>query len=123
MSRRTTKPQATLTGPRSESCSDVQAFLFRELAPRNARRASYFAGAVREAGERYDRYIDRRDEWWNFAVRRDKLKKITTFIDGVASGLCELDILSRDDLASRIGSKEIDELVSSLHRLSKEATV
>ena len=122
MSARRVKSQATLTTPTSGSGSDVQAFLVRELSPKNERRASYFAEAVRAAGERYDRYIERKDEWWSFAARRDKLKKITTFIDGVASGLCELDILSRDDLASRMGSKEIDELVGSLHRLSKEAT-
>src|SRR5205085_7210980 len=35
----------------------------------------------------------------------------------------KLDILSRDDLASRVGSKEIDGLVGSLRRLGKETTV
>jgi hypothetical protein len=54
---------------------------------------------------------------------KKKLKKITTFVDGVAAGLRELDVLSREDLASRMGSTEIDELVDSLHRLSKEAAV
>ena len=87
------------------------------------RRASYFANAVREAGERYDRYIARKKEWWSFAARRDKLKKITTFIDGVASGLSDLDPVSRDDLACRVGSRTIDELVGSLHSLSKELRV
>ena len=48
---------------------------------------SYFADAVRAAGERYDLYTARKDEWWSFAARRDKLKKSTTFIDGVASSL------------------------------------
>jgi hypothetical protein len=123
MSGRTAKPQEALKSPTVESGSDIQEFLARELPRKNARRASYFADAVREAGERYDQYIARKDEWWSFASRRDKLKKITRFIDKVASGLRELDVLSRDDLANRMGSKEIDELVGSLHRLSKEATV
>jgi hypothetical protein len=123
MSRRSTKPEAPFRNPSTCAGSDIHGFLIRELPQKKATRASYFADAVREAGERYDRYIARKDEWWSFTDRRDKLKKIATFIDGVASGLRELDILSRDDLASRIGSKEIDELVGSLHRLNREATM
>jgi hypothetical protein len=121
MSRRATKPPAGLKNARSDSSSDVQEFLVRELPPKNTRRASYFADAVREAGERYDRYIAKKDEWWSFAARRDKLKKITTFIEGVASGLRDLDIVSRDDLACRVGAEKIDELAGSLQRLGVEA--
>src|ERR1035437_143536 len=110
MSRRSTKPEATLEIPTSES-SDVHEFLVRELPPEDVRRASYFANASREAGERYVRYSERKDEWSKYATRRDKLKRIVTLVEGVASDLSELDILSRDDLASRIGSKEIDGLI------------
>lgn len=123
MSRRPTKPQATVKSPACESHSDIHEFLVRELPSENVRRASYFANASREAGERYVRYSERKDEWSSYATRRDKLKKITTFIEKVASGLSELDILSRDDLASRVGSKEIDGLISSLRHLGKEATI
>jgi hypothetical protein len=107
----------------SDQDSDVHRFFVCALPPERASRAPYFTKAVCEAGERYDRYIARRDEWWSFAKRRDKLKKIVTFVEGVASGLRELDILSRDDLAVRVGSREIDELVASLHRLGREATI
>ena len=123
MAPRPTKPVATLKNPTSESSSGLHEFLIRELPPKNASRASYFADAVREAGERYGRYIARKDEWSSFAARRDKLKKITTFIEGVESGLRELDIVSLDDLACRVGSKKIDELVGSLHDLSKASAV
>jgi hypothetical protein len=75
---------------------------------------------LREAGKRYDRYIANRDEWFDYAARRRKLERITASIEAVATGLSELDILSRDDLASRVDSKKIDELVGSLGPLAKE---
>jgi hypothetical protein len=120
-----TKPVATLEkkNRKSESNPDVREFLLRELPSKNNKEASYFSDAVRDAGERYDRYIARSDEWSDYAIRRDKLKKITTFIEGVASGLRDLDIMSRDDLACRVGSEKIDELVGSLHDLSKASAV
>ena len=93
----------------------------RELPPRNTRRASYFSEAVREAGERYDRYNERKDEWSSYAARKHKLEGIVNSVEKVASGLSELDILSRDDLVTRVGSKEIDGLIGSLHRLGREA--
>jgi hypothetical protein len=74
MSRRTAKPQDSLKNPTGESGSEIQEFLLRELPRKNARRAMYFADAVREAGERYDRYIARRDEWWSFAARKKTQK-------------------------------------------------
>jgi hypothetical protein len=114
MSRSPIKPEAIRKG------SDIHEFLVRELPPENAKHASYFANALREAGERYDRYIATRDEWFDYAKRRNKLERITTSIEGAASGLSELDILSRDDLASRVDQKQIDELIGSLRRLSKE---
>jgi hypothetical protein len=123
MSRRSTKPQAMLKDPASLGFSEVHAFLVRELPPENASRAWYFANAARDAGERYVQYSERKDEWSSYATRRDKLKKITTFVEKVAFGLSELDILSRDDLASRVGSKEIDGLIGSLRRLGKETTI
>ena len=122
MSRRPIQTTA-VKSPARESPSDVDEFLIRELAPENVRRASNFSNAVRVAGERYVRYSERKEEWFNYSSRREKLKKITTFVDKVASGLGELDIVSRDDLASRVGSKEIDGLIGSLRRLGKEMTI
>jgi hypothetical protein len=119
MPRRPTKLDA-LRNPTSEGGSDIQKFLVRELPPKNSKHASYFANALREAGERYDRYIARRDEWIDYATRKNKLEGVTALIEGVASGLSELDILSRDELASRVDQKQIDELIGSLRRLSKE---
>jgi hypothetical protein len=43
-------------------------------------------------------------------------------LNWLESSLCELDILSRDDLESRIDPKEMKALVGSLHLLSKETT-
>ena len=40
-----------------------------------------------------------------------------------SSGLRQLDIVSLDDLACRVGLKRIDELVGSLHDLSKASAV
>ena len=116
------KPEAILKNRTSESGSDIHEFLVRELPPENTKHTSYFANALREAGERYDRYIATRDEWFHYATRRNKLERITASIEGAASGLSELDILSRDDLASRVDQKQIDELIGMLRRLSKETT-
>src|SRR5436305_10049106 len=112
-----------LESPAIESGSDLHEFLVRELPPENAKHASYFANASLEAGERYVRYSERMDEWSGYATRRKNLKRIVKLTEELASGLSELDILSRDDLASRVGSKEIDGLVGSLRRLGKETTV
>jgi hypothetical protein len=120
MSCNPVKPEAIRKSPASESGSDIHDFLVRELPPEKTKHASYFAKALREAGDRYDRYIARKDEWFDYATRKNKLERVTTLIEGVASGLSELDILSRDDLASRIDQEQIDELVGSLYRLSKE---
>lgn len=122
MPRRLTKPEATPKTPATESGRDVYEFLVRHLPPQNNKRASYFANALREAGERYDRYIARRDEWFDYAARKKKLERLMVSIEAVAFGLSELDILSRDDLASRVDSKEIDELVGTLGRLAKQTT-
>jgi hypothetical protein len=88
------------------------------MGPQNNKRASYFATALRVAGERYDRYIANRDEWFDYAARKKKLERLMVSIEAVAFGLSELDILSRDDLASRVDPKEIDELVGTLGRLA-----
>ena len=104
----------------SESGSDILDFLVRELPPEKKKDAPYFANALREAGDRYDRYTARRDEWFNYNTRKNGLVRVTTLIERLASGLSELDILSRDDLASRVDQKQIDELIGSLRRLSKE---
>ena len=60
MSRRTAKPQDSLKNPTGESGSEIQEFLLRELPRKNARRAMYFADAVREAGERYEIHCEKR---------------------------------------------------------------
>jgi hypothetical protein len=122
MSRRSTKLQATSQKPATESGGDLHDFFVRNLTPQNNKRASYFATATREAGERYDRYMARRDEWFDYAARRRKLERITASIEAVASGISELDILSRDDLTSRVDPKELDELIGLLSRLAQETT-
>jgi hypothetical protein len=87
MPRRPTKLDA-LRNPTSEGGSDIQKFLVRELPPKNSKHASYFANALR-SGERYDRYIARRDEWIDYATRKNKLEGVTALIEGVASGLAQ----------------------------------
>jgi hypothetical protein len=120
MSRSPAKPEAIGKASASESRSDIHEFLVRELPPENVKHASYIANALREAGERYDRHIARRDEWLDYATRKNKLERVTNLIEGLASGLGELDILSLEYLASRVDEKQLDELVGSLRRLGKE---
>jgi len=122
MSSRSKKQETTLENPAGECGSNILEFLLRELPPQNNRHASYLADALREAGERYDRYLASRDEWFDYAARRKKLERIATSTEAVVSGLVGLDILSHDDLTSRVDPKKLDELVGSLARLAKETT-
>jgi hypothetical protein len=98
-------------------------FLIRELPPRARDQAEFFASAVKEAGERYDRYSQRRDDWWKFSRRRERLRKIKQLTEGLSAALCELDILNRDELDSRIGPEKIEYLIGLLNLLHREADV
>lgn len=121
MSRRPIKPPARGKNLASEAM-DFDEFLKRELPPAMLEHASYIVDAVRRAGERYDLYIVR-DEWSDFSARRKRLKRVSGLMEDLASGLCDLDILSLADLESRVNSKEIAALIGSLRLLNKQITV
>jgi hypothetical protein len=89
-------------------------FLARELPPARRDDAEHFATAIKEAGERYDRYDERRSEWEKYSRRRAGLLNLEKLAEDLVSALCSIDILTRDDLASRIGSEKIDYLVGLL---------
>lgn len=80
-------------------------FLARELPPRMTKETPYFANALSEAGKRYDRYAARRKDWNRFAPRRNRLQTIAKLSGELVFALGQLDILSSDDLASRIDPK------------------
>jgi hypothetical protein len=116
VSPRLTKPRSTEDG--RESGEDLE-FLVRELPPGMKKEAQYFRNALRSAGERYDRYVTNKSEWTNYRERRKRLDSITDFARKLTSGLCELDILTREDLASRVDPKEIEAIIGSLRLLEK----
>lgn len=93
----------------------------RELPPGNTKEAAYFANALSEAGARYDRYTARRKDWIRYGPRRRRLQSVAKLANDLASVLYQLDILSSDDLATRIDPKKIETLVGSLLFLSKES--
>jgi hypothetical protein len=121
----------SLRSPRSAKVSTVEggllnsaairAFLERELPPAKSPEASYLAEALVAAGARYDRYAENKQNWLKFAPRRRRLENTAKLAIELASTLYDLDILSRDDLASRFGLKEIEALLGSLLLLKKEA--
>ena len=92
----------------------------RELPPGKTDLANYLTHALREAGARYDRLAAQRKEWLDYATRRDRLGRITKLVEDLASGICDLDILTQDDLATRINPNDIEVLVGLLYRLSKQ---
>jgi len=77
--------------------------------------------ALSEAGTRYDRYTARRNDWIRYGPRRSRLESVAKLANDLASVLCQLDILSLDDLALRIDPKKVEALVGSLLFLSKES--
>ena len=107
---------------RSQDANEtLVAFLTRELPPRRREDVEYFARAIREAGDRYDRYDGRRADWEKYSSRRARLRKLEELAANLASALCSLDILSHDDLANRIGSEKVDYLIGLLQLLNQHA--
>jgi hypothetical protein len=97
-------------------------FLERELrTSATSAEISFLEAALLAAGDRYDRYARDKQRWLRYRPRKARLKRIVTLAIELADNLSDLDILSRDDLAGRFGSKEIDSLPGSLLRLWKEA--
>jgi hypothetical protein len=92
----------------------------RKLPSGKTKQAPDLSNAILEAGVRYDRYNARKNDWLNYPTRRWRFEKISELAEGLASRLCELDILSRDDLESRFDKKQIEILVGSLHLLNEE---
>src|ERR1035437_5143541 len=86
------------------------------------KQAPHLADAVLNSGARYDRYAAKKHEWERYANRKNRLSAIKKLANAFASSLSKLDIISRDELASRVKPNEIEALVGSLHFLSEEAT-
>ena len=105
-----------------EANEDLHSFLVRELPPGKTKQASYLMEVLREAGARFDRYDAKRNEWLNYATRRSRLETITKLLEELESCLCDLDILSRDELANRVDPKMIETFVGSIRLLRKETT-
>ena len=120
---RPTKKQTTIgESPAEEGGEDLREFLVRKLPPGKTKQAPDFTNAILEAGARYDRYTARKNDWLNYNNRSWRLNKISKLAEELASRLCELDILSRDDLTSRLDPEQIETLIGSLRRLNKETT-
>jgi hypothetical protein len=100
----------------------IRAFLERELPSTKSGDTAYLTDALVAAGERYDRYAANKQSWWLFAHRRRRLEQVARRARELATALHDLDILSRDDLSSRFGPKEMEALLGSTLLLSKEAS-
>jgi hypothetical protein len=98
----------------------ISAFLMRELPPQRTGQSEYLTTALLAAAARYDRYQARAKECNNYSARRARLNRITKLAEDLALSLCELDILTHDDLANRIDENANEVLIGSLLRLSKE---
>jgi hypothetical protein len=97
------------------------AFLARELPPARRDDTEYFAKAIKEAGERYDCYDERRADWEKYSSRRASLLKLKRLAESLDTALCSLDILTRDDFVSRIGPEKIEYIVGLLRLLNQYA--
>jgi hypothetical protein len=117
-----------VTGPNqpaesaNEVGDDLLDFLVGELPPGKTEQAAYITLALREASARYDRYMVRRGDWLNYKTRRGRLRRVTKLIEDLTSGICELDVLTHDDLATRVHENCIPGLIGLLHLLRKQTT-
>ena len=100
----------------------IKTFLVRELPPQSIQQVAYLTEALLAAGERYDRYMAKENEWLDYSVRKKQLERITILAEGLASTLRDLDIVSHDDLATRIDKQVNEALIGSLRLLSRETT-
>ena len=118
MSRRSPKQQIHAR----EADESLHEFLARKLPPRKTKQASYFTNALKDAGARYDRLKARWKEWHEYTPRKNRLKGIAELARELASNLCKLDILSRDDLESRVDPNKLEVLIGSLGHLQEKVT-
>jgi len=72
--------------------------------PGETKQADYVADALVKAGARYDRYATEgnRGKWLDYAARRRQFKKIRDSIVTLMFEISELDLLSREDLSTRV---------------------
>jgi hypothetical protein len=111
-----------MRGRRTRNASETLIdFLVRELPPSRRDDAEHFGRAIGLAGERYDRYDERRVDWERYRSRRIRLGKLQKLAGDLALALCSLDLLSRDDLESRIGCEKIDYLNGLLLLVNQHA--
>jgi hypothetical protein len=114
------RPGTHEVGGKSEpERESLHGFLFREL-PAGKSEVSYVVDALAAAGERYDRYTARKDEWWSYANRRDRLARVSRYAEWTASELRKLDVIASEDLRTRLGAKELDALIGSLTNLATQ---
>jgi hypothetical protein len=96
-------------------------FLTRELPPPKRDDAGVLTKTIMEAGERYDRDDERRADWENYRRRGKRLRQLEELAANLTAILCSLDLLSRDDLESRIGREKIEHLNGLLLLLNQHA--
>lgn len=99
----------------------ITSFLARELPQARREDAEFLTKAIKEAGERYDRYDQARSEWEKYGPRKRRLGVLKAGAERLGGVLSSLDILTRDDLASRIGPERIDSLLGLLLLLWERA--
>jgi hypothetical protein len=122
MARRDQKRTAAGQVDAERDSESISKFLTRELPPQKVKQADYLTNALLIAGARYDRYWARRNEWYEYTPRKNRMEKIVKLLDESAAHLCELDPISRDDLTSRLIPNEIEAFVGSLHFFSRQTS-
>jgi hypothetical protein len=87
MLHRPAKQQETRIGRAAEGGESLHEFLVRELPPGKTQQAAYLTSAVTKAGQRYDRYVEKRNEWLDYATRRYRLTRIARLAEALASDM------------------------------------
>lgn len=76
--------------------------------------------SIEEAGKRYER-LAHDDKAMGTGARRRVLKSISTGARSLCSDLAQLDAISREDFARRLGDEELEKLGGYLARLETHA--
>src|SRR5258708_7003087 len=110
--------QGNPTEGKGDGRESVVEFLQRALPPQKASEVTNIVDGIGETRARYDRYAEQTEP---YRVRTARLRKIEEGSSNVFGALLGLDVMSRDDIASRIGPRTIEEYVGLLLTLTLEA--
>ena len=94
--------------------SGLQLFLEQKLPNDSQPNLALIVEALSRAAATYERYAESRSRWMNYNERRRRVREIERQAKQLLTQLNELDLISKDQLAVRLGAEELEKLQGQL---------